>query len=107
MSSNLVNRLRGIYTLPVDDGAGLLDDKDTFTRGFPTPPIMHEAAMRIEELEASERILKDLLQSEYSRWLVRNNKEPNRIEYLGAMRAIADLTTALFGAGECDKILKK
>jgi hypothetical protein len=46
----LVNRLRGIYTIPVNDGAGLLDGKDTFTREFKTPPIQKEAADTIERL---------------------------------------------------------
>jgi len=51
--SDLVNRLRGIYTVKVDDGAGLLDGKDTYTRVFDElPPIHGEAANRIEELES-------------------------------------------------------
>jgi hypothetical protein len=49
--SNLVDRLRGIYNVPVDDGAGLLDGKDTFTRTFPVTPICIEAANKIEQLE--------------------------------------------------------
>ena len=47
----IVNRLRGIYTIPVDDGAGLLNGKDTFTRDFDAstlPPINAEAANEIE-----------------------------------------------------------
>lgn len=46
----LTDRLRGIYTIPVNDGAGLLDGKDTFTRNFETTPIQHEAADVIEAL---------------------------------------------------------
>ncbi len=46
----LVDRLRGIYTVAVDDGAGLLNGKDTFTRNFPTTPINLEAAKEIERL---------------------------------------------------------
>ena len=49
--STLVQRLRGIYVLGVNDGAGLLDGKDTFTRNFGTTPIKEEAALRIEQLE--------------------------------------------------------
>lgn len=51
----LVDRLRGIYTVPVNDGAGLLDGKDTFTPSEPffTPPVQKEAAERIELLEAA------------------------------------------------------
>jgi HAMP domain-containing protein len=50
--SSLVERLRGIYRLGVNDGAGLLNGSDTFTRKFETPPIQHEAADAIEALEA-------------------------------------------------------
>lgn len=51
-SSSLVDRLRGIYTMDVNDGAGPLNGKDTFTRKFEgLPPINEEAAKRIEELE--------------------------------------------------------
>lgn len=48
---DLLDRLRGIYTIPVNDGAGLLNGKDTFTRRFPALPINLEAADRIERLE--------------------------------------------------------
>jgi hypothetical protein len=48
----LQDRLRGIYTLAVNDGAGLLNGKDTFTRKFPTPPIQKEAADALDRLEA-------------------------------------------------------
>lgn len=49
--SDLVNRLRGIYITPVNDGAGLLDGKATVTRKFDNlPPIMAEAADEIERL---------------------------------------------------------
>lgn len=52
-SSSLVDRLRGIYTMDVNDGAGPLNGKDTFTQKFEgLPPINEEAAKRIEELEA-------------------------------------------------------
>lgn len=47
---DITYRLRGIYTVPVNDGAGLLNGKDTFTREFKTPPIQHEAAAEIERL---------------------------------------------------------
>lgn len=46
----LTDRLRGIYVLPVNDGAGLLDGKDTFTREFPVAPIQKEAAEVIDRL---------------------------------------------------------
>lgn len=48
----LVERLRGIYNVPVSDGAGPLNGSMMFTREFKTSPIMHEAADRIEQIEA-------------------------------------------------------
>jgi hypothetical protein len=64
--NDLVNRLRGIYTVPVNDGAGLLNGKDTFTREFPVAPIQQEAASEIERLEseltAAEKKVAYLLQ---------------------------------------------
>ena len=50
--SDLTKRLRGIYEIPVNDGAGPLDGKNSFTRTFDNmPPICIEAADRIEALE--------------------------------------------------------
>lgn len=49
-TTNLLERLRGNYTIPVNDGAGPLNDSDTFTRQFPAPPIQLEAATKIERL---------------------------------------------------------
>ncbi|MEE9401923.1 MAG: hypothetical protein V3V47_01870 [Desulfobacteria bacterium] len=51
---DLIRRLRGIYTVPVNDGAGLLNGKASFTRAFETPPISHEAADAIEWLVADQ-----------------------------------------------------
>lgn len=50
MTNNLIDRLRGIYTIPVNDGAGPLNGSDTFTREFPVSPIQREAADEIERL---------------------------------------------------------
>lgn len=49
---DLVDRLRGQYHLPVNDGAGPLNGSMTFSREFPTPPIQKEAAVEIERLRA-------------------------------------------------------
>lgn len=58
--ATLVDRLRGIYIIPVNDGAGLLNGKDTFTRVFPDrPPIQGEAANRIVELEEQLREVRE------------------------------------------------
>jgi hypothetical protein len=48
----LVDRLRGQYHLPVNDGAGPLNGSMTFSREFPTPPIQKEAADIIEQMLA-------------------------------------------------------
>jgi hypothetical protein len=47
---DLVDRLRGNYHLPVNDGAGPLNGSMTFSRQFETPPIQKEAADEIERL---------------------------------------------------------
>ena len=53
---HLVDRLRGIYTLAVDDGCGPLDGSDTFTRKYETDPLLHQAADCIEALERGEQV---------------------------------------------------
>lgn len=57
MSNELVERLRGIYRIAITDGLGPAggeepDNPNEFVRKFDTPPIQHEAAARIEALEA-------------------------------------------------------
>lgn len=47
---DLVDRLRGNYHLPVNDGAGPLNGSMTFSRQFETPPIQKQAADEIERL---------------------------------------------------------
>lgn len=59
--STLTERLCGVYRLGVNDGAGLLNGSDTFTRTFETPPIQHEAAARIEALEEQRAALLEAL----------------------------------------------
>jgi len=59
--NTLIERLRGLIRVPVNDGAGLLNDKDFFERQFPASKIALEAAARIEALEAEiERLQKAL-----------------------------------------------
>jgi hypothetical protein len=48
--ANLLNRLRGIYTVPITDGGGSINGSMEFTREFPVPPINKEAAELIESL---------------------------------------------------------
>ena len=62
--NNPPDRLRGIYTIPVNDGAGLLNGKDTVTRdfaatGWKPPPIQLEAAKEIERLRAELALSED------------------------------------------------
>lgn len=47
--TDIIQRLRGRYTVQVNDGAGTLDGKDTYTREFPAVPIQLEAAKIIEQ----------------------------------------------------------
>ncbi len=57
--ATLVDRLRGIYRIPIRDGMGAVgageepDNPDAFVSKFETSPIMNVAAKRIEELEAA------------------------------------------------------
>ena len=53
--NTLIERLRGLIRIPVNDGAGLLDGKDFFERSFPTSNLAREAADRIEALEKALR----------------------------------------------------
>lgn len=65
--ATLVDRLRGIYRIPITDGLGAVgggeepDNPNEFVRHFETTPICHEAANYIEELETA---LKQLLRIE-------------------------------------------
>jgi hypothetical protein len=63
MASDLKERLRGIYRIPIKDGLGAVgggeepDNPNEFVRRFPTTPIQEEAAARITELEDALRVL--------------------------------------------------
>lgn len=63
--TDIVDRLRGIYRIPITDGLGAVgvgkepDNPNEFVRQFETPPIQKEAAAEIERLRAAlERISK-------------------------------------------------
>jgi hypothetical protein len=50
---DLTRRLRGVYVMPVNDGGGLLNGKDTFTRTFDDlPAIQGEAADALDAVRA-------------------------------------------------------
>jgi len=57
--TDLVDRLRGIYRIPITDGLGPVETSEDpnspseFVRTFPTPPIQLEAAAEIERLRTS------------------------------------------------------
>jgi len=59
--ATLVDRLRGIYRIPIRDGLGAVgageepDNPDEFVRHHKTPPIQHAAANEIERLRAEVR----------------------------------------------------
>ena len=59
---DLVDRLRGQYHLPVNDGAGPLNGSMTFSREFPTPPIQKEAA---DEIERLRRVLLNIIELDH------------------------------------------
>jgi hypothetical protein len=51
----LLDRLRGVYHLPVNDGCGPIDGSMVFTRSFkPLTPLHGKAADMISRLEAGE-----------------------------------------------------
>ena len=53
----LVDRLRGIYHLPVNDGAGPLNGSMVFSRTYENKdPLQHRAALLIERLQAGEAV---------------------------------------------------
>ena len=57
--ATICDRLRGVYNVPVNDGAGLLNGKDTHTRVFAgVPPIQLAAADLIERLRAELALLR-------------------------------------------------
>lgn len=51
---NLVDRLRGIYVLAIDDGLGPLDGKMVHETRYDTTPLKSEAAHAIEIIEEGE-----------------------------------------------------
>lgn len=48
--NDLIDRLRGIYRTPINDGAGPLDGKDHYERRFAVGELSHHAADHIENL---------------------------------------------------------
>jgi len=68
MKSDLLNRLNGIYTTPVNDGAGLLNGKDTHTRTFAVSPINKEAAKAIKDLQIKLKNEKEVSQAWFDRY---------------------------------------
>lgn len=63
--SDLVNRLNGIYNIPITDGLGAVEeggDENVFTRTFPSPPINKEAATVIEQFSDMFGLIFDAMQ---------------------------------------------
>lgn len=54
---DIASRLRGVIVIPVNDGAGLLDGKDTFTRDFGDQGLLqNRAADMIDQLIAGNAL---------------------------------------------------
>lgn len=70
MVETLIERLRGIYRIPITDGLGAVgageepDNPNEFVRKFETAPIQHEAADRLEALERENKELRKKLADE-------------------------------------------
>lgn len=66
----LVDRLRGIYRIPIRDGLGPVgagdepDNPAEYVRSFPTPPIQQAAADEIERLRRIEEAAEFLVQND-------------------------------------------
>ncbi len=63
---DLVNRLNGIYRIPITDGLGPAggeepNNPNEFVRTYETPPIQKEAAARISALEAENKRLREAI----------------------------------------------
>jgi hypothetical protein len=70
----LIDRLRGIYHLPVNDGAGPLNGSYTFSRQFTgQPEIQGEAADVIEALENGDKIPASVVENLIKRLLIPDN----------------------------------
>lgn len=65
--NDIVDRLRGIYRTPINDGAGPLNGKDHYERRFAVGELSHHAADHIENLK---------------RGLIEANKDTERLEWL-------------------------
>ena len=65
--AGLIERLNGRYTIPVNDGAGLLDGKDTFSRTFTVPSIQLEAAAALQR--QAEELAEARKDAQRYRWL--------------------------------------
>jgi hypothetical protein len=89
MSEALVDRLRGIYRIPITDGLGAVgsgeepDNPNEFVRKFETAPIQHEAADRIEALE---REVKELRADIETFWKPQFDEQVERAEAAEAER---------------------
>lgn len=57
-TENLVERLRGRYMIPIDDGCGPIDGSDVFVQEYEVGPIQKMAANEIEQLRAANALLR-------------------------------------------------
>lgn len=73
--NDIVDRLRGIYRTPINDGAGPLNGKDHYERRFAVGELSHHAADHIENLK---------------RGLIEANKDTERLEWIDANQEMFD-----------------
>lgn len=95
-AGGLVERLRGIYRIPITDGLGAVgsgeepDNPNEFVRKFDTPPIQHEAATALKA-QAAELAAKEEARAE--QWRLRREAEGSRDAARAAIDTMrADLT---------------
>ncbi len=61
---DMVNRLRGLYIIPVNDGCGPLNGKTEFERTFAVGALYHQAADRIAKMLLEIEDLKSKISSQ-------------------------------------------
>jgi hypothetical protein len=99
---DIVERLRGQYTVEVRDGAGPLLGLNDFTRKFDTPPIQHEAASIIETLRRERA----LLAAECGAWRDRAQRDSDGDWWMSTFDRPGpprEITSAVDAAGLMDK----
>ena len=83
--AGLVERLEGVYRVPITDGLGAVgggeepDNPNEFVRRFPTVPIQLEAASTIRALVAENERLREDIATRTMNWLKNNVTDKGEI----------------------------